>query len=260
MGKRCNTCGEMKLLTEFHLCRKTKDGLLGQCKGCALEYGQRYRAAHPGKEAAKKKRYRAANPGKDAQYQLAYRAANGDVMRAKARAMYRLNIVAEKRRKIGYYQRHPDSGVLRERWRAWAAANPDWLRTYKKERYEKDPGKACAAAKLYRATHVEQTKATTKKYRTENRDRFNALYMKRYAQKKNAMPAWADQAAIAAVYTEARELTRTTGVVWHVDHIVPLQHKLVCGLHVEYNLQLLSAKENRTKSNSLVHSGEIHGT
>lgn len=54
------------------------------------------------------------------------------------------------------------------------------------------------------------------------------------------IPQWANRAEIARIYRE-----RPKGM--HVDHIVPLQGKNVCGLHVEYNLQYLPAIENIRK-------------
>ena len=62
--------------------------------------------------------------------------------------------------------------------------------------------------------------------------------------KRQAMPLWADREAISCIYQEAKYLQ------WHVDHIIPLNHPLVCGLHVEGNLQALSPKENLRKSNN----------
>ena len=66
---------------------------------------------------------------------------------------------------------------------------------------------------------------------------------KRRAQKLRAIPPWADLKKIRELYKEAKRL----GMV--VDHIIPLQGQLVCGLHVETNLQLLTASENSQKHN-----------
>lgn len=63
------------------------------------------------------------------------------------------------------------------------------------------------------------------------------------AQKIKALPKWADKRAIEAIYQRAR----AAGL--HVDHIVPLQSEIVCGLHCEANLQLLAPKENWSKNN-----------
>ena len=63
------------------------------------------------------------------------------------------------------------------------------------------------------------------------------------ASVEQAKVAWADQGKIATIYESARSLG------YHVDHIVPLNSEVVCGLHVEHNLTVLQPKDNIKKSN-----------
>lgn len=72
---------------------------------------------------------------------------------------------------------------------------------------------------------------------------------KRRTAKMNRTPPWADLAAIRAFYDEATRLTKLTGEQHHVDHIIPLQGKLVSGLHVESNLQVIPWLKNIVKRN-----------
>jgi hypothetical protein len=65
-------------------------------------------------------------------------------------------------------------------------------------------------------------------------------------------PSWLtdiDYERIGNEYKLAALLTKVTGSSWHVDHIIPLQGKMVSGLHVPSNLRVLPATENIRKSN-----------
>ena len=71
---------------------------------------------------------------------------------------------------------------------------------------------------------------------------------------KQAKPKWLTEDHeffIEEIYSLRDLRTEVTGVVHHVDHIVPLKGKDVCGLHVPWNLQVITAKDNLSKSNSL---------
>lgn len=74
----------------------------------------------------------------------------------------------------------------------------------------------------------------------------------RRAAKLKATVSWSNKQNIIKIYKEAVRLTKETGILHVVDHIDPLQSKLICGLHIETNLQILTVSENATKSNKFV--------
>jgi hypothetical protein len=89
--------------------------------------------------------------------------------------------------------------------------------------------------------YAKQLQAT-RRWRKNNKA-YDAFRAKTYRLRKlQQVPPWADIDKIKSVY-----LTCPEG--FHVDHIIPLKGKYVCGLHVENNLQHLPARENIQKSN-----------
>ena len=89
----------------------------------------------------------------------------------------------------------------------------------------------------------KQALEARKKYVQLNRGKINALCAKRRAIKLQRTPSWADLEAIKKFYENCPK-------GYHVDHIIPLQGKIVSGLHVLSNLQYLTAEENLKKSNT----------
>jgi hypothetical protein len=109
---------------------------------------------------------------------------------------------------------------------------------YKQEYRKKNIEYILAKDRVYR----EVNKDNRLKYYQDNKPLFYAYNAKRRASKLNATPNWANLITIKEIY-------RTCPPGYHVDHIVPLQGKLVCGLHCEFNLQHLPASENLSKGN-----------
>jgi hypothetical protein len=122
------------------------------------------------------------------------------------------------------------------------------------ERYEKYKEQDLARAKLAYQANAEKRKAKQRLWSKTNRGIANAL-SKRYKLKKaKATPLWLTLEQLynmQCTYKVAAQLSETSSQKWHVDHIVPIRGKDVCGLHVPWNLQLLPAKMNMQKGNRI---------
>lgn len=125
-----------------------------------------------------------------------------------------------------------------EGMRRWREANEDHRKQYATKYYEKT-----------RDQNAKKNRERMRRWAKDNPAKVAATNRKRQVVKLQAIPLWADDQKIEAIYAEARRLTEQTGIPHHVDHIYPLVSKVMCGLHVETNLQILTASENLSKSN-----------
>ena len=115
---------------------------------------------------------------------------------------------------------------------------------YKKQWAILNKQKRLNTLKKYHAS--EKGKNTHKKYRhsLKGRKTKNASWWKYHTLKIKALPKWANLDKIKEIYKNCPK-------GYQVDHIIPLQGKNVCGLHIETNLQYLTPSENRIKGNRI---------
>ena len=101
--------------------------------------------------------------------------------------------------------------------------------------------------KLQNAKIKHRNEAPLRKKREKLRNNRNMAL--RRSKKLLATPKWINVDLVNNIYKKALEKTDEIGASYHVDHIVPLRSKIVCGLHWEGNLQILSREKNFSKSN-----------
>ena len=190
------------------------------------------------------------------------------VCRVKAQNDRRLANIEESRKKT------------REYLREWRAKNPEKQAANCKRYDEKNRDKRNAYAKQYRKDNPEKVKALfeswakdnpqkikeyakkatkawhernpeyLKEHYKANKERYVAARARRRAAQDSATPSWLtaiDKAMIQEMYDVSEARYIQTGIKHHVDHIVPINGKGVAGMHVPWNLQVITAHENLSK-------------
>lgn len=128
---------------------------------------------------------------------------------------------------------------IAEKKRLWKLANPEHVKAKDRAYAVANPDKRAKARARWDATNPGATAAA----KAAN-----------HSARKKRVPTWLsddDKWMLTQAYALAALRTKIFGFPWHVDHIIPLNGKVVSGLHVPYNVQVIPAVENLRKSNKL---------
>ena len=222
MMKVCSKCGIKKEFSEFHKCKKSKDGYKSACKFCRNKENKEY----TNKNKEKIKRYRDK-----------YKADNKE----------KLAIYNKK-----YYEENKEHCLsVRQNWKE---NNPELRKKHNQEWDKNNREKRKNISRRYRSKNTKKVSQLFKNWSIQNQDKISSKRMKYRSTKLKCTPPWYEiqKEEIIAIYKKAQELTKSTGTLHHVDHIYPLKPRKEIdpiGLHVLANLQILTEKENLRKNN-----------
>jgi hypothetical protein len=139
--------------------------------------------------------------------------------------------------------------------RRWEALNPDKTVSHSRRSSRKwrsnNRELGIQRTLASKGNKPEYYKTYQRDYQQRTAAKCRSKYKAYMARKCGAMPIWADGFLIQQFYdvcTDHNRL-RTGGMTWAVDHIVPLNSKLVCGLHVHDNLRVIPHLSNISKGN-----------
>ena len=151
------------------------------------------------------------------------------------------------KRSVKWGKEHPtEKNAQNKRWRD---AHPDEFRAFVYAWNAAHPEQAAANRAAWADENPDKIRRAVDKWQALNPARVKGFHDRRHKREIQATPAWANEFFIDEIYALAKMRTELTGIEWHVDHIVPLQSKRVCGLHWEGNLQVIPAKVNMQKGN-----------
>lgn len=174
-----------------------------------------------------------------------------DCKKISDREYYRNNTEAIGNKGKKYNEKTKDRRI--EYKKEYYSKNKETIDLRNKQNYYKNIDARRERNRLTSSLKKEELKLYKRKYRTENKGLINNSNATRRANRLNAsILLTSDQLnEIKEIYMKAQTLTKQTGISYHVDHIIPLQGKTVCGLHVPWNLQILTREENLKKHTKL---------
>jgi len=150
---------------------------------------------------------------------------------------------------------------LRVEWQAQAVVRADYFAAYNKrnavkdakhEWYKTNKEQVILAANT-RPAEVKREYRNT--WKANNKTQIKADTKARRRKHRLATPPWLtrkQKSEIRQIYQIAITMTQTTGEQYVVDHIIPLRSDYVCGLHVPWNLRVITQEENLKKSNKVL--------
>lgn len=166
-------------------------------------------------------------------YRLAAYQANKAYVLAQSKRWYEANKERKRKTRAAYYQLN----------------KPLWLEK-SKQRYLANKAEILEMQKQRKIANPERWKEIMRKSFLKNPHKSRARVRAYQLAKQRATPAWANLFFIEEIYHLADLRTKALGIPHEVDHIVPINSPVVCGLHVEHNLQVISRDKNVAKSNN----------
>lgn len=140
----------------------------------------------------------------------------------------------------------------------WVAKNSDYVKEQQSKHYQENKEHRIETtrkrAKMLANCPIEKARKSAygKKWRVENPDKNRAKSNKRRATKEQRTPSWYnefDDFVMQEAHNLALLRNKSTCFTWHVDHIIPLFGKVVSGLHVANNIDVVPQSYNNAKSN-----------
>ena len=263
--KVCIKCGEDKELEKFQI-HRSSGNRRNVCHECQLLQKREYGRVNSDRIKEQRKKYRLENPEKVKERKRRYYQSNKEQILLKSKKYFEENKEHNLKQQKVYYEKNKD--WLSETYKEYRLKNKERLKQYFKKYGEENKDKISEKRKKYywknREENIKKSleyvkknpEKVSKKKREwkrrdylENPEKYILESLKRLkVLKEPQKPKWCNPLLIKRIYKKMIDL-REEGYNVSVDHIIPLNGRVVCGLHIETNLRIIDMVENSSKGN-----------